>query len=228
MILENSATSNGRKKVRSAAFEPREAVENGFVEAAKGGHSMAFGTLCERYTAQLFRVAHRITRNSEDAEDAVQDALLRAFVHVRDFDGRSSFATWLTRIGINSALMLLRKRRGWREVYNDDSVDPSGNQSFWDVPDSSPNPESACLQREREEALRQAIGDLRPSIRDVLELGQLQEHCMKRTAGIIGISVAAAKGRLFHAKRALRNSKVLRTVCRTQPGRRASRLGVAA
>ncbi len=189
---------------------------------------MAFGTLCERYTAQLFRVAHRITRNSEDAEDAVQDALLRAFVHVRDFDGRSSFATWLTRIGINSALMLLRKRRGWREVYNDDSVDPSGNQSFWDVPDSSPNPESACLQREREEALRQAIGDLRPSIRDVLELGQLQEHCMKRTAGIIGISVAAAKGRLFHAKRALRNSKVLRTVCRTQPGRRASRLGVAA
>ncbi len=153
----------------------------------------------------------------------MQDAMLSAFVHLKDFDGKSRFATWLTRIGINSALMLLRKRRGRREICSDVSIDPSENKSFWDVRDSSPNPESSCLQREREEVLRRAIGDLRPGIRDVLVLGQLREHSMKQTAGIVGISIAAAKGRLFHARRALRNSKILRTVCRARPTRRASR-----
>lgn len=228
MILENSANSTRKTKARSINFESKESAEQRLVEAAKGGHSTAFGTLCDRYAQQLLRAAHRITRSREDAEDAVQDALLRAFVHLRDFDGRSSFATWLTRIGINSALMLLRKRRGWREVYNDDSIDPRGHESFWDVPDCSPKPESFYLQREREESLRRAIGQLRPSIRKVIELGQLQEHRMKQTAGIMGISVAAAKGRLFHARRALCNSKALRAVCRAQSTRRASRLGVAA
>jgi RNA polymerase sigma factor (sigma-70 family) len=228
MILENSAISNGNIKARSAVSEPREPAERWLVEAAKEGHSAAFGTLCERYTQQILRAAHRITRSREDAEDAVQDAQLRAFVHLRDFDGRSSFATWLTRIAINSALMLLRKRRGWCKIYNEDSVDARGNQSSWDVPDSSPSPESFCLQREREETLRRAIGDLRPGIRDVIELGQLQERSMKQTARVMGISIAAAKGRLFHARRVLRNSKALRTVCRAQATRRASRLGVAA
>jgi DNA-directed RNA polymerase specialized sigma24 family protein len=108
--------------------------------------------------------------------------------------------------------MLLRKKRSWREIYIDDSVDPGGNWSFWDVPDSSPNPESFCLQREREEVLRRAIGDLRPRTRAVIELGQLQERSMKQTARVIGISTAAAKARLFHARRMLRNSKPLRTV----------------
>src|SRR6201998_398189 len=96
--------------------------EDRLVEAAKRGHSTAFGTLCERYSQQLFRAAHRITRNREDAEDAVQDTLLRGFVHLRDFDGRSSFATWLTRIAINSALMILRKKRAIPSVPFEDST----------------------------------------------------------------------------------------------------------
>jgi RNA polymerase sigma factor (sigma-70 family) len=206
MILK-PAISIRRTNAHTINLESRDSAENRLVEAAKDGHSTAFGALCERHTQQLLRAAHRITRSREDAEDAVQDALLRAFVHLRDFDGRSSFATWLTRIGINSALMLLRKKRGWREVYNDDSIDPGGNQSLWEVPDSSPNPESSCLQREREETLRRAVGCLRPSIREVIELGQFQERSMKQTAGIMGISLAAAKGRLFHARRVLRNPK---------------------
>src|SRR5258706_2330517 len=70
-------------------YKSQEPAGQSLVEAAKGGHSTAFGALCERYTQQLLRAAHRITRNREDSEDAVQDALLRAFVHLRDFDGRS-------------------------------------------------------------------------------------------------------------------------------------------
>src|SRR4029077_2781270 len=96
MILKNSASSNGKTKGRFVMSESREPAERSLVEAAKSGHSPAFGTLCERYAQQLLRATHRITRNREDSEDAVQDALMRAFVHLRDFDGRSSFSTWLT------------------------------------------------------------------------------------------------------------------------------------
>ena len=90
----------------------------GMNEAATVG-SGETGTLDTWYGAdaqKLFCTVCRITRNHEDAEDAVQDAFLRAFLHLQSFDGRSTFSTWLTRIGINSALMILRKRRNSREV----------------------------------------------------------------------------------------------------------------
>src|SRR5258708_30803628 len=89
--------------------------EQRLVEAAKNGHSTAFDALSERYRQQLFRAARRITRSIEDAEDAVQDTLLRAFVHMRDFDGRARFGTWLTRIAINSALVKVLKKRAYRK-----------------------------------------------------------------------------------------------------------------
>src|SRR5437762_14370242 len=92
MVLGDPATSNGQRKARSVALGLQEPAERTLVEAAKGGHSTAFDTLCERYAQQLLRAAHRITRSREDAEDAVQDALLSAFIHLRDFDeiGRAS------------------------------------------------------------------------------------------------------------------------------------------
>ena len=116
MVFGNLASSNANRKTRGAASKTKEATERNLVQAAKSGQSSAFATLCQRHAPQLLRATHRITRNREDSEDAVQDALLRAFVHLGDFDGRSSFATWLTRIAINSALMSLRKKRTWREI----------------------------------------------------------------------------------------------------------------
>src|SRR5450755_2969075 len=86
------------------------------VAAAKNGHAAAFDALCHPHTKRLFRHTYRITRNREDAEDALQDSFLRASVHIHKFDGRSSFSTWLTRIAVNSALMILRKKRGSRET----------------------------------------------------------------------------------------------------------------
>ncbi|HEX8893768.1 MAG TPA: sigma-70 family RNA polymerase sigma factor [Terriglobales bacterium] len=83
---------------------------------AQSDHSTDFATLSDQYKEQLFRAAHRITRTHEDAEDAVQDTLLRAFVHLGDFEGRSNFGTWLTRITINSALMILRRKRATHET----------------------------------------------------------------------------------------------------------------
>lgn len=218
MILENSASPNGKTKGRFVMSESREPAERSLVEAAKRGHSPAFGTLCQRYAQQLFRATHRITRNREDSEDAVQDALLRAFVHLRDFDGRSSFSTWLTRIAINSALMILRKKRTSLEnamVSADDfGVDGPG----YEVADRAPNPERQYAQSEEERILKRAIRGLRPSLREVVEVQQLQERSMRETARAMCISVAAAKGRLFHAKVTLRKSPILRLMHQTRSG----------
>ena len=116
MVFENLAISNRKRKSCTMVLESQKYRDESLVEAAKAGHASAFATLCERYMQQTLRATYRITRNREDSEDAVQDALLRAFVHLKDFNGESSFATWLTRIAINSALMILRKKRSLLEM----------------------------------------------------------------------------------------------------------------
>jgi RNA polymerase sigma-70 factor (ECF subfamily) len=186
--------------------------ERSLVVAAKHGQSVAFDVLCERLAPRILRALYRITKNREDAEDALQDAFLSAFTHVGEFDGRSAFSTWLTRIAINSALMILRKKRTSHEISLDGSADSDAKAASWDMPDHAPNPEKRYAQRERENILRGAVSTLRPAIRKVIELQQLQEHSMKETAAIIGISVPAAKARLFHAKIALRKAPRLKSI----------------
>src|SRR5467141_5124401 len=95
--------------------------EKQLIAAAKSGRRTPFGELCERHMKQVSCVIRRIVRNREDAEDAAQECFLNAFVHLKDFDGRSQFATWLTRIAINAALMKLRKNRGARDVPMDEA-----------------------------------------------------------------------------------------------------------
>ena len=210
MAAEHLAISNGNKKARSTRSDSRECPDKNLVEAAKAGHSPAFTTLCERYAQQLLRAAYRITRNREDSEDAVQDALLRAFVHLRDFNGASSFATWLTRIAINSALMILRKKRSSLEMAMTSGDNPGSDGFLYQIADHAPNPERRYAQREKERMLKKAVRSLRPTLRQVVEMKQLQERSMRETAETMCISVAAAKARLFHAKLALRKSSILK------------------
>ena len=166
MILENTVNSSANILAQAAAAFPERAL----VEAAKQGQTTAFGALCERYTQQLLRAALRITRSQEDAEDAVQDALLRAFVHIRDFDGRSSFATWLTRIAINSALMILRKKRTWHEVTIEGGDEAGGEGASFEIADCAPNPEKRYAQHEEQKMLKTAVLRLRPGLRRVVEI----------------------------------------------------------
>jgi RNA polymerase sigma factor (sigma-70 family) len=217
MVFENLAISYENGKTCSMVSESQEYRDKSLVEAAKAGHSSAFATLCERHAQQLLRATYRITRNREDSEDAVQDALLRAFVHLRDFNGESSFATWLTRIAINSALMILRKKRSSLETAMT-SGDNSGADGFIDqIVDHAPNPEKCYAQREKERILKRAIHSLRPTLRQVVEMKQLQERSMRETAETMCISVAAAKARLFHAKLALRKSSILKLMHQPRP-----------
>jgi RNA polymerase sigma factor (sigma-70 family) len=135
------------------------------VAAAKRGQRAAFEQLCGNSAQRILRTTFRITRNREDAEDAVQDAFLKAFTHMKDFDGRSSFSTWLTRIAINSALMILRKKRLGREISVDALSEQNESGIVWEISDSKPGPETQYLQEEREQLLWKAISGLRPSIR---------------------------------------------------------------
>ena len=189
------------------------------LEQAKRGSAQAFAQLCEGQTAKLFKAAVRVTRNRQDAEDAVQDSLMRAFAKIKHFQGRSSFSTWLTRIVINSALMIRRKNANAREVSTDEPH-PSGEASLrLKIPDPAPDPEQSYAARERKRILHKAIARLRPRLRAVVEIGQLQELSIKETARILDISVAAAKGRFFHGRAVLRKSAALRAVVlsRTNP-----------
>jgi len=170
----------------------------------------AFDELVAPHFQRIFRAAYRITRNREDAQDAVQDALLQAFVHLKDFNGRSAFSTWLMRIVINSALMILRKKRSSKTFTLESRGDTEETRAVLEFKDDAPDAESRYLEEERTRTVRDAVNSLRPSLRRVLELRQMEERSMKEIAEMTGLSLAAAKARLFHARRALRKSRGLR------------------
>jgi RNA polymerase sigma-70 factor, ECF subfamily len=194
---------------RSEGHRFSEMNEAGLLVVAKRGETAAFDLLYRAYAERILRTVRRITRNDEDAEDAVQEAFLSGFRHIQTFDGRSALSTWLTRIGINSALMMLRKKRNSREVAPAKDYE---SESPWEATDSAPDPEQQYAKQERLKLVRDAIARLRPSMRRALEIHTLQGRSLEEMASEIGISVCAAKGRLFHARAALRKSKLLRNI----------------
>src|SRR5260221_4556529 len=155
------------------------------VAGAKTGDARAFELLVERHERMIFSMAQRLTRNREDAEDAVQQSFQKAFIHLKKFEGDSLFSTWLTRIAINEALMLLRRRRGTHEVPIAESNTQDETVLPLDIPDSSPNPEDSCLQREQERMLSAAVNEVTPGMRRAIELRELGELSTGETARVM-------------------------------------------
>jgi RNA polymerase sigma-70 factor (ECF subfamily) len=170
------------------------------VSAAKSGDADAFVELSKRHSRRIFYETYRITRNWQDAEDALQDSLLNAFSHLNNFQERSSFSTWLTRIGINSALMILRKKRNGFEFSLDSTGDPGGEGERWEIPSLAEDPESSYVRGEREALLRKAIIRLPPRCREAVELWRAREYSAQEIAQTLGISVPAVKARLLRAR----------------------------
>jgi RNA polymerase sigma-70 factor (ECF subfamily) len=194
---QDSLSSNG---------SPTEIETNPLAQTLPLRHSAAIEEIWRTHAKKILRITQRITNNREDAEDALQDSFLRAHVHLHDFDGRSSIGTWLTRIAINSALMILRKRTGAAQV-SIDNVGALGAEVRALIPaDKAPSPEAQYADLEQQAIFRSAIATLRPSVRRALELRALEERSAKEIAGSMGLSVPAAKSRIFHAKAALRQS----------------------
>jgi len=177
--------------------------EHSLVAKAKSGHADAFGELCKGQQRKAHCTALRILRNVQDAEDAVQRAFHRALVNLQRFREDSTFSTWLTRIVINEALMLLRQRRA-REPLHENNADPAQGDGGVEVADDGPTPEQILCESERREALLQAIGRLRKNLRIVVLHRELQGLTNAETARRLGLTVSAVKARAFHARRLLR------------------------
>jgi RNA polymerase sigma-70 factor (ECF subfamily) len=179
-------------------------ADDSLVVAAKTGDELAFETLVKRHQKRIFALALRYTRVREDAQDVVQQTFHKAFVYLHKFEGKSLFSTWLTRIAINEALMLLRRGRAMREVSIDDSSSDEG--IALQIHDAGPDPEAEYLQREGLRILSAAMGQLRPGIRGAIELRELGELTSQETARRLGLSISAVKGRVFQGRRKLRQA----------------------
>lgn len=177
--------------------------EGALVAAAKAGDISAFEELVSRYERKIFRLAQHITQNTEDAEDVSQEAFLKAYEHLGEFQGNSRFYTWLVRIAVNQALMKLRKRRT-KDVSLDDEIETEENFIPRDVEDWGPSPEERYSQEELARILSQVIGELDPSFRTVFQLRDIDELSTEETADALGISVPAVKSRLLRARLKLR------------------------
>jgi RNA polymerase sigma-70 factor (ECF subfamily) len=175
------------------------------VSDAMAGDLTAFNALCRLHSPRLLRSVRQITRNHEDAEDALQDAFMRAFVHLKTFDRRAQFATWLTRIALNSALMILRKRKHYPAVSIDS--DPQEEDRFfsWEIADRADDPERRLLRNETRARVRRAIAALDPLPRMAVEFRNFEELSIREGARKLNISKPAFKSRLARAKAALRS-----------------------
>src|SRR5438477_5979879 len=144
--------------------------ELALVQAAKGGDVAAFEELVKRYDRNVFRIAQHITQNREDAEDVVQDAFLKAYQNLGQFQGQSKFYTWLVRIAVNEALMKLRKRKSDKTVSMDEDVETEDGSVPREIADWSPNPEQLFKQSDLNEILIKTIQGLPAGFRTVFVL----------------------------------------------------------
>jgi RNA polymerase sigma-70 factor, ECF subfamily len=153
----------------------------------------------------VLAVAQRITNNREDAEDVAQESFHKAFVHLDAFHEKSRFSTWLTRIAMNEALMLLRRRRRVFETIPE-NPENGAKSSLEPFVDRGPNPEESCWRRERKQLLTKAINRLDPKVRRTILLRDIEERSVKETAQILGASITAVKARVFQGRRTLRRT----------------------
>lgn len=184
--------------------EPDSVDDAMLVAVARSGDSSAFDELSRRHSRRVLHKIYRITNNWQDAEDVLQDSLMRAYIGLHTFECRSSFSTWLTRIAINTALMLLRKEKRSLRSVTDSALDDDAQSERWEIRDHRDNPEQHYARQQRAKLLRGAMLRLRPQSRRIVELYQASELSTKEIAQFLGISNEAVKSRLLRARIELR------------------------
>jgi RNA polymerase sigma-70 factor, ECF subfamily len=203
--------SNHQANQESEARTDRRELEQTLIAAAQAGSDSAYEQLYNLYAKSIYRIAYSVTKNREDAEDALQDAFLRAYVGLAEFRRESKFYSWIVRIAINSSLMLLRKRRTRREL-------PMGSDSTEDtfIPadfkDPRPNPEQFYGSHQAQTFLTRSIERLPRQLRTVAELRLLRDNSTGETGRILGVSDAAIKSRLFRARNRLATMHTVRVL----------------
>jgi RNA polymerase sigma-70 factor (ECF subfamily) len=179
--------------------------EPAIVAQARLGDAKAFSELLRRYEGKIFRLALHITQNREDAEDVLQEAFLKAYEHLDQFQGQSRFYTWIVRIAVNQALMKLRKRKSDRSVSLDDTIDTGEDTVAREIAAWDENPEQQYSREEINEILGTAIDGLAPIYRAVFVLRDVDGLSTEEAAEALDLSVPAIKSRLLRARLQLRD-----------------------
>jgi RNA polymerase sigma-70 factor (ECF subfamily) len=179
--------------------------DEALVAIAQAGSHSAFVELFERHQNTLSRTVQKITRNAHDTEDVLQDCSIKAFIHIKTFNGKSAFSTWLVRIAINTALMTLRKRKPVIAISLDEQAN-SDHRGAWQIAEPSNDPEQELLEREMQFQIHQAVERLPASLRTVMEAHRFQDRQLKELASMTGLTIAATNSRLYRARLAIRHS----------------------
>ncbi len=174
------------------------------VERVRAGDVSAYDALVRKYERQVFRISEHITQNREDAEDVTQDAFLKAYEKLEQFQGNSKFYTWLVRIAVNESLMRLRRRRTGRMVSIDEDIATEEGSVPRDLADWAPDPEQNYSREELAGILERAWKGLPKGFRIVFELRDVQGLSTEDTAEALGLSIPAVKSRLLRARLQLR------------------------
>jgi RNA polymerase sigma-70 factor (ECF subfamily) len=206
---------NDTRNIRPSFIASEEAI---LLASARAGDPAAFESLVMPHWNTLLGVTRRILRNREDAEDAVQTALLDAFRNLNSFRGHSRFSSWLGRIATNAALMRLRMCRRKSEISLDEATEPGEAQVRLHLMETRPNPEQEYLSEEGRALLQKGLKRLGPLYAEVLYLRIVQELPAKEAARILNVPVGTVKARLHRARGKL--FRYTQSICHAGRGRR--------
>ena len=173
--------------------------EKSLIERASGGDPEAFNRLMEQHERRMYAVALRMCANREDAQDCLQEAMLRAYRAIGNFKGESSFSTWAYRITMNTCLDELRRRKNKQSASLDDLLDEG-----WAPADDRSSPEKHALRAETARALHQTIRELPEDMRAAVVLRDIQGYSYEEIAQILDINVGTIKSRISRGREKLR------------------------
>jgi len=174
------------------------------LQALQAGDRAEFARLVEAYSDRIYRLALKILNDPQDAEDILQETFIKALRALPSFEGRSSVSTWLYRIAVNEALMVVRKRKPDNLSIDMEKDDGEGETEPVEIVDWCCLPEGDLLDAEARRFLNEAVQELTPALRAVFVLRDIEGLSVKETADALGLTEAAVKTRLLRARLKLR------------------------
>jgi RNA polymerase sigma-70 factor (ECF subfamily) len=197
-VMQTQTISHKATAACVATKTPARPSDEALIAGARAGNANDFGELVRRHSRQVYGLSFRVLKNREDAEDNLQNAFCKAYGKIRQFEGKSQFSTWLMRIAINEALMMLRKRRseGLRLQADLDS-DKSDRESKPDIRDSRADPERQYLTKE---LAARAFEALQPSLKCTFILQKAEGWTSEELAQAFDITKETIKSRVFRAR----------------------------
>ena len=184
-----------------------ERQDDAALDALRAGDREAFARLVDETSSQLYRTAMQILANEQDAEDVLQETYIKALKALPDFEGRSSLSTWLHRIAVNEALMLLRKRKTpMVSVEEGNSFNGEEESEGMEIIDFCCLPEGELMNGESRKFMDKAIQQLPENLRTVFILRDLEDYSIQETAEALKLSESNVKTRLLRARLHLRQA----------------------